>query len=331
MTGETPGEIARCILADGAARLVVALTTPAVREATRRHQSSGAAALALARGTTAGLLLSTLTKDEERITLQVLGNGPLGGLTVDASSSGRVRAYLRNPAVRLPPLRPAAGAGSVKSLGRLSLAPAVGRGGVIHVVRDLGLRETFSGETALTTGEIDDDVEHYLVKSEQIDSALACDGVLESQLASAASPDNIVSHGAGDIVIAGGVLIQALPGSAGSAIVGALRERVQTGAFTRALARQPPTVDELVEATFGDDLPTLQVLDRRPVSFFCPCSRDRAAASLTLLGPGELGAMILDDGKAEVICNFCRERYDFDEIALEAIRRETTGATGPSS
>jgi molecular chaperone Hsp33 len=73
------------------------------------------------------------------------------------------------------------------------------------------------------------------------------------------------------------------------------------------------------------------VLDVRPVTFHCPCSRDRAAASLTLLGNAELGEMILDDGKAEVICNFCRERYDFDEIALEAIRRETAGATGPSS
>ena len=168
-----PGEIARCILADGAARLVVALTTPAAEEAARRHQSSGAAALALARGTTAGLLLSTLTKDEERVTLQVLGDGPLGGLTVDASSSGRVRAYLRNPAVRLPPLR----AATATAPERMSLAAAVGRG-IVHVVRDLGLRETFSGETQIATGEIDDDVEHYLIASEQIDSALACDGLL---------------------------------------------------------------------------------------------------------------------------------------------------------
>ena len=169
-----PGEIARCILADGAARLVVALTTPAADEAVRRHHSSGAAALALARGTTAGLLLSTLTKDEERVTLQVLGDGPLGGLTVDASSSGRVRAYLRNPTVRLPPLR----AATTIAPERLSLAAAVGHSGIVHVVRDLGLRETFSGETQIATGEIDDDVEHYLIASEQIDSALACDGLL---------------------------------------------------------------------------------------------------------------------------------------------------------
>src|SRR6185369_2581515 len=99
----TTGEIARGTLDGGAVRIVVALTTPAAREAARRHDARGAAALALARGTTAGLLLSTLTKDQERVTLQILGDGPFGGLTVDASSSGHVRAYLKNPALRLDP------------------------------------------------------------------------------------------------------------------------------------------------------------------------------------------------------------------------------------
>ncbi len=311
-----PGEIARCILADGAARLIVALTTPAAEEAARRHQSEGAAALALARGTTAGLLLSTLTKDEERVTLQVLGDGPLGGLTVDASSSGRVRAYLRHAGSRLPALR----AATAIAPQRLSLAAAVGRGGIVHVVRDLGLRDTFSGETQIVSGEIDDDVEHYLIASEQIDSALACDGLLDG-----------VVVGSGGIAISGGVLIQALPGSAGAEIVASARERLRAGSLTRALETRPATAEELVEAALGDVLPALQVLDRRAVSFFCPCSRDRAASSLTLLGASELRSMILDEGKAEVTCNFCRERYEFDEVELEAIRREATPPSGPPS
>src|SRR4051812_7800630 len=100
-TGTTPGEIARCMLDGGAVRVVVALTTSAVREAARRHDTRGAAAVALGRGTTAGLLLGTLAKDRERVTLQILGDGPFGGLTVDANSSGHVRAYLKHPAVRL--------------------------------------------------------------------------------------------------------------------------------------------------------------------------------------------------------------------------------------
>ncbi len=313
-----PGEIARCIVADGAARLVVALTTPAAEEAARRHQSLGAAALALARGTTAGLLLSTLTKDEERVTLQVLGDGPLGGLTVDASSSGRVRAYLRNPAARLSPLR----AVTATAPDRMSLATAVGHG-IVHVVRDLGLRETFSGETQIVTGEIDDDVEHYLIASEQIASALACDGLLVDPGTS--------SDGTGAIAISGGILVQALPGTDGADIVAAARERLRAGALTRALATRPPTVDELLRAALGDALPSVQVLDRREVRFHCPCSRERAGASLTLLGASELKSMILDDGKAEVTCNFCRERYEFDEKELEEIRREATPPSGPPS
>jgi molecular chaperone Hsp33 len=308
----TPGQIARCLLAGGAARLVAALTTAAAREAARRHQAAGTAALALARGATSGLLLSTLTKDEERVTLQVLGNGPLGGLTVDASSSGRVRAYLRNPAVRLPPLRAAAHA-----LDRLSVAPGVGREGIVHVVRDLGLRETFSGETPLVSGEVDEDVEHYLTASEQIDSALSCDGLLDP--------------GGGAIAIAGGMLVQALPGSGGAEVVEAARRRLRGGALTRALGDQPLTAEALARAALGEAAADLQVLDVRPVTFHCPCSRDRAAASLTLLGGAELGAMILDDGRAEVICNFCRERYEFSEADLETIRRDATGASGPPS
>ena len=314
-----PGEIARCILADGAARLVVALTTPAAEEAARRHQSTGAAALALARGTTAGLLLSTLTKDEERVTLQVLGDGPLGGLTVDASSSGRVRAYLRHATAPLPPLRAARSGASE----RMSLAAAIGHTGIVHVVRDLGLRETFSGETQIVTGEIDDDVEHYLIASEQIDSALACDGLLVDRAGT--------GRGVGAIAISGGVLIQALPGTEGAAIVATARERLRAGALTRALATQPATAEELVQAALGDALPLLQILDRREVTFHCSCSRDRAAASLTLLGAGELRSMILEEGTAEVTCNFCRECYEFDEVELEAIRREATPPSGPPS
>lgn len=308
-----PGEIARCVLGSGAARLVVALTTPASREAARRHQASGAAALALARGTTAGLLLSTLTKDEERVTLQVIGDGPFGGMTVDASSSGQVRAYLKNPTVRLPPMRGGSGGAAT----RASLAAGVGHSGIVNVLRDLGLRDTFSGETSIVTGEIDEDVENYLMASEQIDSALACDGLLED--------------GGGDVEIAGGVLVQALPGTSGIAVVEAARQRLRAGGLARALASGPATAEALARMVLGDAAPVLEVLDVRPVTFHCPCSRDRAIGSLTLLGAAELGSMILEDGKAEVICNFCRERYDFTESDLEAIRREATGPTGPPS
>jgi molecular chaperone Hsp33 len=311
------GQIARCVLEGGAARLLVALTTPAAREAARRHQAVGAAALALARGTTAGLLLSTLTKDQERITLQVIGDGPFGGLTVEASSSGQVRAYLKNPTVRRPPIGLAAPGRPPR---RSSLAAGIGTHGIVNVVRDLGLREAFSGQTPLLTGEIDEDVEHYLVTSEQIDSALACDALVEESTAGSAA-----------IIIAGGLLVQALPGTGGTAVVEAARERMRAGHLLQALADAPPSAEALARAVLGHAASGLHVLDVRAVGFHCPCSRERAVSSLMLLGNAELGAMILDDGKAEVICNFCRERYDFTEADLESIRREATGPVGPPS
>jgi molecular chaperone Hsp33 len=305
----TRDQIVRGLIDGGWARVVAVTTSGLAREAARRHQANGAAAVALARGLTAGLMLATLTKDEERVTLQVLGDGPLGGVTVDASAAGHARAYVKNPAVRLPP--PPAGA-------RLALGPAVGRAGLVSVVRDVGLRENFRGQTSLVSGEIDEDVEHYLNASEQIDSALGCEALLDA---------------AGAVVVAAGILVQALPGSEAAADVAAARARLRSGALGRATAALAAGGDDcdleaLIAAALGQEVGAVQILDARPVSFRCPCSRTRAGASLALLGQSELAAMILDDGKAEVICNFCRARYDFSETDLETIRRDLDKPAG---
>ena len=156
---------------------------------------------------------------------------------------GPRRAYLRNPAVRLPPLR----AAPADAPGRLSLAAAVGRGGIVHVVRDLGLRETFSGETPIMTGEIDDDVEHYLIASEQIDSALACDGI-RCPARRRRRDDRDRGWGPG-------------PGAAGhrgADVVAAARERLREGALTRALATHPMSAEALPIAALGDAGPDLR-------------------------------------------------------------------------
>ena len=299
-------EVVRCVVEGRPVRIVAATTTVAVREAARRHQAGLAATLALSRGLTAGLLLATLTKDDERVTLQILGDGPLGGLTVDATAAGTVRAYVKHPGGGL---KPPAGA-------RPTLAAAVGRSGLVNVIRDVGLREAFSGQIALASGEIDEDVERYLEKSEQVVSALACDAV--------SAPN-------GTLEFAAGILIQALPGSEGAALVAEARAFIADGEFLRALGSARRDGEGVIAAVLGDRLGKVQLLDRRPVRFDCPCSRARAGTSLALLGETELGAMILDDGKAEVTCNFCRARYEFDEAELEVIRRETAKPTGPPS
>ncbi|HXJ21327.1 MAG TPA: Hsp33 family molecular chaperone HslO [Polyangia bacterium] len=300
---ETRDHITRGLLEGGAARVVAVTATDVAREAARRHDASGAAAVALARGLTAGLMLATLTKDEERVTLQVLGDGPLGTLTVDATAAGTARAYVKNPAVRLA--QPAGGA-------RFEIAPAVGRSGLISVVRDVGLRDNFRGQTSLMTGEIDEDVEHYLNVSEQIESALGCEALLDP---------------AGDVVSAAGLLVQALPGSQAAGQVRAARARLRAGALAGAMAGADD-VAKLVAATLGPELGPAQLLDLRPVTFRCPCSRTRAGASLALLGQAEVAQMLVEDGRAEVTCNFCRARYEFSAEDLELIRRELDRSAG---
>lgn len=303
-----PDEVLRAVLAGRPVRIVAATTTSAAREAALRHVAAPAATLALARGVTAGLLLATLTKDEERVTLQVLGDGPLGGLTVDATAAGGVRAYVKHP--------DAAVALAGQEQQRVSLAPAMGQNGVVSVLRDLGLGQPFRGSTAIRSGEIDEDVERYLEESEQVMSALACDAV---------SPPE------GGVGLAAGILVQALPGSDGADAVAAARALIGGGALARVLAAGPLDAEGVLAAALGDRLGRIEVLDRRPVRFECACSRARAGASLASLGQAELAAMILEDGKAEVTCNFCRARYEFDEAELETIRRETAKPTGPPS
>jgi molecular chaperone Hsp33 len=302
-------EIVRGVLTDVPVRVVAAVTTAVAREAARRHEAGPAGAIALGRGLTAGLLLATLTKDDERVTLQVLGDGPLGGITVDANGAGTARAYVKHPrAGTIAPADP--------RTARASLAAAIGRSGVVSVIRDLGLRENFSGTTAIASGEVDEDVEGYLTESEQIESALACETTADDE---------------GRIVGSAGILVQALPGEA-SIEVALSRGLFADGALARVVAGGlPHTGDDLVRAVFAGRLGEIRVLDRRPARFFCACSRPRAGESLAMLGEEDLAAMILDDGNAEVICNFCRARYEFDDAELERIRRRFAGAGGPPS
>jgi molecular chaperone Hsp33 len=240
------------------------------------------------------------------VTLQVLGDGPLGGITVDANGAGTARGYVKRPrAGAIPPGAP-----------RAKLADAIGRAGVVSVIRDVGLRENFRGTTAIASGEIDEDVERYLTESEQIESALACD--------TAAADD-------GRVIGSAGILVQSLPGDAAIEVALA-RGLFADGALAGVVAAGlPDSASDLLRAVFAGRLGEIRILDRRPARFFCPCSRPRAGDSLAMLGDADLSAMILDDGKAEVICNFCRARYGFDEAELERIRRRAAGAGGPPS
>jgi molecular chaperone Hsp33 len=289
--------IARCLLPTLSVRAVAAITTETAREAARRHQATGGAAAALGRATTAAALLATLTKDMERVTLQIMGDGPLGAITVDASSNGNLRAFLKHPAVMVPaaPDR------------RVTLGAFVGASGVLGLVRDLGLKEHFSGQTALVDGEIDTDVEHYLVASEQIDSAIACETLLGEDLA---------------VRVSAGVLLQALPGTEGAPLLEMARHRLREGLLTELLAADgtTSTPESLVRAVVGSGV-EVKVLDARPLRFHCACSRERAANTLALVGAKEMEELVEEDGGAHVVCEFCREKYRFTREEIAEILR----------
>ncbi|MCS6912834.1 MAG: Hsp33 family molecular chaperone HslO [Myxococcales bacterium] len=264
-----------------AIRIVAATTGGLCAEAAWRHRTSPAVTCALGRGLTAGLLLSTLTTGGERVTIQLQGDGPLGGLTVDAYDDGDVRGYAHQPR---------AWAGRLMDR-RQRLQGLLGREGVVHVTRDIGLRDRYQGQVRLGTGEVDEDIEAYLRESEQIPSALGCEVVLDS---------------AGQVRAAGGFLAQVLPGGN----VDRIREAqhgLRTGVLYDLLAAQPAVS---AEAIAGALLPGLEfeVLGSRPLRFRCRCSRDRVEGMLRTLSALDLSEMAAE-GKAEVTCNYCNEVY----------------------
>jgi molecular chaperone Hsp33 len=295
-SSSSPDRIVRALAEDGGLRVVAVTASLTCQDIGRRHRARGAQAVALARAACAGLLLATLTKrEEETVTLQILGDGKLGAITVDATSGGRVRAYPRRPDVDIP----------VSRTERLHLGDLIGTKGTINVVRDVGLREHVSGQTGLVSGEIDQDVEHYLVTSEQIDSVLATD---------------VTVGEAGRISRAAGLLVQAMPDSRFSDLLCQFRDQLSAGrlftALTEGNARDPVT---LTTQALPELAGSLHVLDQRPVFFACPCNRERAENTLALLGKEDIAALLVDPGTAEVVCEFCQTRYHFSAENLEQL------------
>lgn len=292
-------------------RVVAAVTTDLVREAVHRHGAVGLGACALGRALTSSVLLATLTKGQERVTVQLRGDGPVGGITIDAlvdpAAAGAVRGYLDRPAA-LP--EPYAGRGHV--------ALAVGREGVVNVVRDIGLKDRYQGQVALTTGEVDEDVESYLRHSEQVPSALGCD--VWMSFAEGAGD----GHVEGRVAAAAGVLVQAMPGGDEEA-VRPFQHALRTGVLYEQLTAGVLDARVLAEAVYtqgGGRSGALEFVGAQPLAFRCRCSRERVANMLKLLTPVELAEMIAEEGYAEVSCNFCGERYRIERPELERIRAE---------
>lgn len=286
-------------LGNGEARWVVARTTMTVEEARQRHQATPVATAALGRLMTGALLLTSSEKGDNDVTLRLLGDGPLQGLLAIANSRGRVRGYVKEPQADVPSRIP----------GKLDVASAVGQGDLV-VSRELDNGETYTGMVPIVSGEIAEDIVHYLLKSEQIPSALLL-GVLVEQ-------DHHVAGSAG-------LLLQLLPG-AGEETIRMLEDVV--GQLSQGISQAAAAdigMADFVKQLLGGIAYT--VLDKRPVEFVCTCSRDRVAETLAKLGEKEI-AELISAGEAEIVCHFCNERYRFSPDELEKIKERAAALGG---
>ena len=289
--------ILRAITSDGGLMASAAETTEMAYTAQRLHGLSKTASAALGRLLTGASLMGSQMKSERAsLTLKINGGGPLGNLVAISTANGDARGYVDNPQVE-PPLKPN---------GKLDVGAAVGREGRLAVLRDFGGGEPYIGQVPLVSGEIAEDLTQYYAQSEQIPTACAL-GVL-------------VDKESGQVLLAGGLLVQALPGASGEAIA-KLEENVgRLEPITTLLARgkTPEDLCRLVLDGFQ-----VELLEERAIHYACPCGKERFASALLTLGPQEIRSLPLDgEGRAETVCQYCGRQYYFTAHELEDLARE---------
>ena len=286
--------IVRAVAADSQIRAFAAVTTETVETARKDHNTSPVATAALGRLLTGGAMMGVMMKGENDIlTLQIKGDGPINGITVTADSKGRVKGYAGNPQVLIP----------ANSKGKLDVSGAVGNG-ILNVIKDMGLKEPYSGQVALQTGEIAEDLTYYFAVSEQVPSAVGL-GVLMNK-------DNTVRQ-------AGGFIVQVMPFAEESTIA-KLEQNVQKIRSVTTLLEQGHTPESLLEQVLeGFDI---EINDTIPTEFYCNCDKNRVEKALISIGRKELNELIQEGKEVELNCHFCNTNYVFSVEELKEILRK---------
>lgn len=295
MSNHTSDYIVRATAANSQIRAFAITSKNLVEHARQIHNTSPVATAALGRLLTGGAMMGSMMKgDADILTITMKGDGPINGITVTADSHARVKGFVGNPNVIIPP----------NYAGKLDVGAAIGYG-TMTVSKDLGLKEPYNSELPLTTSEVAEDLTYYFAKSEQVPSAVALGVLMEK--------DNTVKQ-------AGGFILQLLP-FAEESVIDALEKKVAEITSVTALLEEGYSPEQLLERVIGDF--GIEYTDRIPAAYYCNCSKDRVSKALISVGKQELAAMIQEGKDIEVNCHFCNTDYVFTPAELQKLIKYT--------
>ena len=274
------------IAANGTIRVFGAVTTAAVEEAIRRHQTSPTVGAALGRTMTGALMLGATLKELDRLTVKIESQGPVGGITAEANAEGKVRGYVKNPSADVPP----------NATGKFDVRSVVGEGR-FYVIREAGFEigyrpEPYVGSVPIVSGEIAEDFAYYLAKSEQIPSAVLLGVLLQNR--------------APYVRASGGVMVQMMPG-ANEHLITMIEDTIAHAPHLTTVIGETTHPAELVKLALGEI--DFEILDEKDVTFECTCSIERARSMIEALGRQEVESMIAEQNGATMNCGFCNEVY----------------------
>ncbi|MGO3914110.1 Hsp33 family molecular chaperone HslO [Enterococcus viikkiensis] len=289
--------LVKALAYEGFVRAYTVNATETVAEAQRRHDTWNTASAALGRTLVGGLMLGATLKGEDRLTVKIDGDGPAGAIVVDSNGKGEVKGYIKNPHISL----------SLNEIGKIDVRGAVGTEGMFTVIKDLGLKEPFSGQTPIVSGEIGEDFTYYLAVSEQIPSAVGVSVLVDTD-------DSIKT--------AGGFMIQIMPG-ASDEIIDQIEARLKETARISTLLDEGQTPEEILENLLATD--DVFFLETMPVQFKCDCSKEKFASAIITLGAEQIQELIDQDHGAEAVCAFCNNKYQYSEEDLYELKQEILG------
>lgn len=284
--------IIRGTAADNQLRIFAATTRNLVEQSRIYHNTSPTATAALGRLLTAGGMMGSMMKGEkDLLTLKIDGDGPIGGLTVTADSSARVKGYVKNPEVNLPP----------NAKMKLDVGGAIGQG-ILTVIKDIGMKEPYNGQTQLVSGEIAEDLTYYFATSEQVPSAVGLGVLMEK--------NNTVK-------CAGGFIIQVMP-FVEDGVVDRLEKKLSEISSVTGMLDQGMTPEDIAEEILGEF--GVNIMDSIETSYVCDCSKDRVERAISSISKHDLDEMINDGENIEVRCQFCDKTYIFTPDDLKKMR-----------